>query len=403
MDVDVPGGVTADAGRSAPGWTGPTLPTWVLLAAAAACAAVAACLVGGVRPIAPSPAARSSQSLLVEGISLQPGLIELDLRNATRAPITVSQVSVDQAFWQHSLEPRTVGRRGRAQLTIAYPWEPGRTIPIFLLTTTGAEITHVITNPTFTRAASPRSGRAIPLGLALAIAPVVVALAGLALAARAADRWPPGIFRGVALAVVAALLLSGARGAAGASRAVSAFVGGRQLVVFVALAALFFALWARKVAAGRAEAGDPVGLGVLVAVAVGAHGFGQGLVVGRLGGRAVELSGTRSLAMLAVAAAGGAAVLGALSLRDRLPGKRRVVVLALVAGVPAAAGLLLGQRVGTAVWSAVGLAAGVGALAGAAWWLGRAWLGDQGPAVSSRTAAAVGGAFVATVVAAVAV
>gem|GEM_PF-4472272 len=397
--------MTTEPGTLAPRAGAVSIPARVFLVAALATAGVAACLVAGIGPVARTPVVSPFQALLVERTVLHPGHIELGLRNATGRPITVTQVAVDQAFWNHSLTPRTVAPRGRATLVVDYPWEPGHTVPIFLLTTTGAEITHVLTRPVASMPGTPRGGRELVLSLALVVAPLLAAAAVLWWLTRSATPWSGGVATGVALGVAGAFLASGAREAVRAARTVSPFIGGRLLVALAALAALFFALWLRRVTGAVGDTTDarPRSLAGLVATGVGLYGLGVGLALGRgLANGALTLGGVRSLSLLAQAGAGGlaiVAVLGPAALADR----RRALRLTPAAGVGMVAGMALGRLVGTPTWSAAGIAASVGAVAVVAWSVGRRWLADEGGAVVGDAAAAAAmGAFVLTILAAVA-
>ena len=112
-------------------------PTWALAAfplALLALAVAALALLDG-----PGLGERNGvpvEEIAIERTELHPGQIELTLRNDGPDPVTISQVSIADAFVPFS-GAGEVGRLGARTLSIAYPWVEGEAYEIFLLTSTG--------------------------------------------------------------------------------------------------------------------------------------------------------------------------------------------------------------------------------------------------------------------------
>jgi hypothetical protein len=67
------------------------------------------------------------------------GRIQLSVINGGPDPVTVSQVLVDDAYWQFTIDPdNTLERLQQATVDLVYPWVDGEPLPITLITSTGA-------------------------------------------------------------------------------------------------------------------------------------------------------------------------------------------------------------------------------------------------------------------------
>lgn len=78
------------------------------------------------------------EELTMERIELHRGQMIVHVVNGGPEPVTVSQVMVDEAYWQHRITPsRIIPRLGRAKVFLPYPWVEGELHNITLLTKTG--------------------------------------------------------------------------------------------------------------------------------------------------------------------------------------------------------------------------------------------------------------------------
>ena len=78
------------------------------------------------------------EQLSIQRVVLEPDQITLHVINDGPDPVTIAQVLVDTAYWNFEIEPsRTLGRLGRATVTITYPWVKDEAHVVTLVTSTG--------------------------------------------------------------------------------------------------------------------------------------------------------------------------------------------------------------------------------------------------------------------------
>ena len=108
----------------------------------------------------------------------EPGAIRLEVINGGPDPVTIAQVTVDDAYWLHTITPgRTLGRLDPATIDLAYPWVDGEPLPISLITATGvtfpAEVAVAVESP----AADGRTLLAYALlGIYVGVSPVALGM-----------------------------------------------------------------------------------------------------------------------------------------------------------------------------------------------------------------------------------
>jgi ZIP family zinc transporter len=85
-----------------------------------------------------------AEELAVERTVLEPGVIELTVRNDGPDPVTVAQVQVNDAFAAFEGAEGEIGRLATDTLRIQQPWVEGEAYEVALVTATGATIAHEI-------------------------------------------------------------------------------------------------------------------------------------------------------------------------------------------------------------------------------------------------------------------
>jgi hypothetical protein len=89
-----------------------------------------------VMPVAPTETVQFGRT------SLRPGVIELHLQNTSPQPITIAQVSVNEAIWPHAISPGpALSRLGTVTITLAYPWVTGEAYDLSVFSSSGSRFT----------------------------------------------------------------------------------------------------------------------------------------------------------------------------------------------------------------------------------------------------------------------
>lgn len=331
---------------------------WILLPAALLAGLVAFLLLG--QPLrALTEAAPPVEELSVEAVRLDPGRITLDLRADGSAPVALAQVQVDGAWRAFTLAPEgPIGRLGTARLEIPYPWVEGETVRLLLLTSTGVTFDHTIdvAQPTPALAAATLAGLTA-VGLLLGLAPVAIGLLAYP-AMRAAG---PGALRfllaltvGLLVFLMIDTLSEGLELAAGALGRLRG-----ETLVWVAMLLTAAAL----LGLGRREGAPPTGaaLATFIALGIGVHNFGEGLVVGTaLATGAAALAAFLVVGFVIHNVTEGLAI--AAPLAERRPPFAAFLGLAALAGLPAVAGVWAGSQAVGPFWAALSFGVGAGAI-----------------------------------------
>jgi ZIP family zinc transporter len=84
------------------------------------------------------------EELTVERTVLEPGLIELHLRNDGADPVRIEQAIVNDGFASFTQSNEEVGRLAATEVDVQYPWIEGQAYEVMLLTSTGGTIDHSI-------------------------------------------------------------------------------------------------------------------------------------------------------------------------------------------------------------------------------------------------------------------
>lgn len=332
---------------------------WIVLPAIAMTAVLAFLLIG--RPLDPlTDSSPPVEELAVETVDLTPGSISLGIRADGSQALTLAQVQVDGAWRTFTVTPSpTLERLNSARVDIPYPWIEGETHHILLLTSTGVSFEHTID------VAVPRPERGganlLRLGLVgvlLGIVPVAIGL--LAYPAIRAAR--PDALRFM-LALTIGLLLFLFIDTLGEGLELGAETLSRlrgTSVVWISMAVTAIALLAVGRRGGKAPEGR--GLAFFIALGIGLHNLGEGLVVG-----AALATGAAALASFLVVGFVVHNVTEGIGIAAPLAtGKRPPIAtffgLAAIAGFPAIAGVLLGTGAINPYWAAVAFGVGAGAI-----------------------------------------
>ncbi len=302
------------------------------------------------------------EEIAFERVALAPGEITLRVANGGPDPVTIAQVTVDDAFWTFSIVPSaTIPRLGRATITIPYPWVAEEAYEVQLLSSTGLTFSHQIPVAMVTPSPGPAFfGVFAAIGALVGVIPVAIGLLWLPFLRRLEQQWLH-----FALALSAGLLVFLGVDAMEEALEAASEVGGAYQGTLVALIGvlgtmLFLQVLTRRRLHKEGAEGH-LAVAFLVAIGIGFHNLGEGLAIG-----AAYALGEASLGAFLIVGfmlhntTEGLAIVSPIA-KDR-PDLRTLLTLGLVAGVPTIAGAWLGGMAYSPLWATLFLSIGVGAI-----------------------------------------
>jgi hypothetical protein len=94
---------------------------------------------GGARTADSQRTAAPSEAVTVVQTVLCPGTMVFEVRNDGAQPVTIAQVSVNDAYWPFTATPgATLAPHGTAVVALRYPWDTGMAYEVQFVTSTGA-------------------------------------------------------------------------------------------------------------------------------------------------------------------------------------------------------------------------------------------------------------------------
>ena len=303
------------------------------------------------------------EELTVERVSLAPGSISLALVNGGPEPVTIAQVTVDEAFWHFTMTPSTtLNRYGRATIEIPYLWVQDEAHLVTLLTSTGLTFEQEIALAVETPTADAGSLSLLTMiGIYVGVLPVAIGLLFLPLVRRLA----PERFE-VLLALTAGLLIFLGVDALfealeTAGEVPAAFQG--TALVLLGLLGAFLVL--QLVGGARTVQGGADGrrsVAWFIALSIGLHNLGEGLAVG-----AAYATGEAALTAFLVTGfmihntTEGLAIVAPVA-KDH-PRLTTLAGMGALAGIPTIVGAWIGGLAFTPTLATLFIAIGVGAIA----------------------------------------
>jgi zinc transporter, ZIP family len=314
------------------------------------------------------------ENLVVERTVLEPGQIELHVRNDGADPVEVRQVIVNDGFASFSQSNDDIGRLGGSTIDVQYPWIEGQAYELILLTATGATITHEIEAAVETPDADLGFyGLMALIGLYVGVIPVAIGMLWLPWVRGVDARWM-GFLLAFTIGLLAFLGIDALLEGTELADSGPGSFGGAALVwlgaagAYLALVAVDGWLRSRRERLADGESGgDGHGLGYraafLVALGIGLHNLGEGLAIGSayaIGSLALGATlvvgfalhnTTEGLAIVAPVAREG---------RARLD---KLLLLGVLAGAPAVLGAWIGASAFHPSLAALMFGIGAGAIA----------------------------------------
>jgi ZIP family zinc transporter len=307
-----------------------------------------------------------AEELAVEKTVLEPGTIELTVRNDGPDAVQIAQAQVNDAFVQFDGADEPIGRLESARITLRQPWIEGESYEVALVTSTGGTIAHEIPVAVETPGTDLSFfGLMALLGIYVGVIPVGLGMLWLPWVRRI----PPSWLRGV-LALTVGLLgflaidatLEGFELAGEGSQA----FGGAALVLFGGVVSYLLLtgvtewLSQRRDKAGAAGASGAT-LAMLVAVGIGLHNLGEGVAIGSA--YSVGALGLGAFLVVGFALHNTTEGLAIVAPIAKLkPSLRRLALLGLIAGGPAVLGAWIGAAAFNASLAAFLFGFGAGAI-----------------------------------------
>ncbi|MDZ7778347.1 MAG: metal transporter [Gemmatimonadota bacterium] len=328
------------------------------------------------------------EELTIERVAFpSEGMMRVHVVNGGPEPVTIRQVMVEEAYWDHSIAGGAeLGRLERTTVDIPYPWVHGEPLGVTLLSETG--VTFHADVPVATRSPRPDArylSTFAMIGIYVGVIPVFLGLLWLPFLRRIPRRWLDAI-----LAFTLGLLVFlGIDALAEAIELAEGVASAFQGIGLVTLGLLGTPLLIESIG-GRGAAGPrrrsdptesdpsrvdqatttPLRVAFLVALGIGLHNLGEGLAIGAsyTAGEIALGTGlvvgflvhntTEGVGIVAPVARGGISF-------------GHLVGLGALAGVPTIFGTWIGGFTYTPMLTVLFLAVGAGAVMQVTWTLGK--------------------------------
>lgn len=315
---------------------------------------------GGLQLQSPAPV----EALTVERTVLEPGSIDIIVRNGGPEDLTIAQVIINDAIWPMTVSPGpTIPRLEEATVHLDYMWSEGEAYGITLFTSNAipfeVEIPVAFTTPQPTA----RTFWSFALiGLYVGVIPVYLGLFWFPALRQLGRRWMVFL-----LALTAGLLIFlGLDALAEALEQASGVPGPFQGIGLIGIGAVatFFLLEAitqRQASTGKGEASQRLSLAYMIAIGIGLHNLGEGLAIGaayNLG--EIALGAFLVVGFIIQNITEGLGIIAPV-LRDR-PGLGNLALMGLIGGAPAIIGAWIGGFAPSPTLAVLFLAIGAGAV-----------------------------------------
>ena len=305
----------------------------------------------------------------VRRVEFQPGEIRIRVTNPQQDDLTIASVTVDDAVVPFELDgPATLDRLRSRTIVVQYDWVEDDPIAVGVTSSTGIETVEEIPAAVLTPGPSVDSffGYAV-IGLLVGFVPVVFGLLWLPSLRRAAPEWLAA-FMALTAGLLAFLALEALSEALALQAALPSALGGTGLVLLgVAVSYLTLTAISHRLAAaeGGGAGGAAVGgvaLATLVAIGIGLHNLGEGLAIGSSFALGELALGTFLIVGFMVHnVTEGLGIAAPIAEGTRAASLRRLLWLAVIAGVPAVPGAWIGGFVTSDVLGVIFFAAAAGA------------------------------------------
>jgi zinc transporter, ZIP family len=284
------------------------------------------------------------------------------VRNGGPDPVTIEQVSVNEALWDFDVEPdATIPSLGSAKITIPYSWVEGEAYGIGMITNTGvtfeAEVPLAVLTPQFS---GETFWRYALIGTYVGVIPVALGLLWYPFLRRLGSAGMNFVLA-MTVGLLAFLVIDTLEEAMEVAVELPGVFSGIPLVILLALLTLLGLLGTERLLRRGREEASRLGTSYRIALGIGLHNLGEGLAIGAafaLGEAALGVFLVVGFTLHNITEGVGIA---APILKER-PHLAHFLWLALLGGGPAIAGTWIGGFAFSNLLAAVFLAVGAGAI-----------------------------------------
>lgn len=306
------------------------------------------------------------EELTIERIAFpEEGLIRVRVVNGGPEPVTLSQVQVDEAYWDFEMDgDATIPRLEGRTVDIPYPWVQGEPHEIALVTSTGLTFTEEAAVATLSPSPDARYLTTFALlGVYVGVIPVFIGLLWFPFLSGISRHWLD-FFLSLTMGL---LLFLGVDALAEALEVTERVASAFQGVGLVVLGLVGTPLLIEGVSRLKKTAGSEAArVAFLVALGIGLHNLGEGLAVGTAyASGEIALGTTLVLGFLLHNTTEGVGIVAPLA-KER-PGLWHLAILGAVAGLPTILGAWIGGFSYSPVATVFFLAVGAGAVAQVVW------------------------------------
>ncbi|CAA9449384.1 MAG: Zinc transporter, ZIP family [uncultured Rubrobacteraceae bacterium] len=290
------------------------------------------------------------------------GKFVVSVTNGGPDPVTIEQVSVNEALWDFEAEPsNTISPRETAAITIPYPWVEGEAYAIGLISETGAtfegEVPLAVLTPGFS---ADILGRYALIGFYVGVIPVSLGLLFYPFLRRVGTAGMNFVLA-LTIGLLAYLVIDTLFEAMEIAGELPGFLSGVPLVLLLASLTVVFGLLGSKLLSRREQTGLPTSY--RISGGIGLHNLGEGLAIG-----AAFALGEAALGTFLVIGftlhniTEGVGIAAPVLKDDRRPSLWHFGALALLGGGPAILGTWIAGFAYSNLLASVFLAIAVGAL-----------------------------------------
>jgi ZIP family zinc transporter len=284
------------------------------------------------------------------------------VRNGGPDPVTIEQVSVNEALWDFDVEPdATIPRLGSAKITIPYTWVEGETYEIGMISSTGvtfsAEVPVAVLTPglsadTFFRYAL--------IGFYVGVVPVSLGLLWYPFLRRLGTSGMNFVLA-LTIGLLVFLVLDTLLEALEVAEQLPGVFSGVPMVLLVTMLTLLALMASERLFRRGREEASRLGTSYRIALGIGLHNLGEGLAIGAAFALGEAALGTFLVIGFTLHNITEGVGIAAPILKER-PRLAHFVWLALLGGGPAILGTWIAGFAYSPLLSAVFLAVGAGAI-----------------------------------------